>query len=91
MYCSTSLFPALSVSSRTRLLKISHVAAKIIGLPTPKLSAILKKARAVAAESDHTLFTLCSFSSVSKQISLNKMQKGLLQQEFHTCGNWNVK
>ena len=43
-----------------RLLKISHVSAKIIGLPTPKLSeiidhAMLKKARAVATESDHPL------------------------------------
>ena len=44
------------------LLKISHVSAKIIGLPTPMLSeiidhAILKKARAVATESDHPLST----------------------------------
>ena len=50
------------VSNRTRLLKISHVAVNIIGLPTAMLSemidhAILKKARAVAAESDHPLFT----------------------------------
>ena len=56
MYCSTCYYPALSVSNRTRLLKISHVAAKTIGLPTPMLSqminhAILKKARVVAAES----------------------------------------
>ncbi|KAK2177640.1 hypothetical protein NP493_588g01017 [Ridgeia piscesae] len=62
MYCSTYYYHALSVSNRTRLLKISHVAAKIIGLSTPMLSlmidhAILKKARAVAAESDHPLFT----------------------------------
>ena len=62
MYCSTCYYPALSVSNRTRLLKISHVAAKIIGLPTPMLSqmidhAILKKARVVDAESDHPLFT----------------------------------
>ena len=42
------------------LLKSSHVAAKIIGLPTPMLSKIinnakLRKARAVAVESDHPL------------------------------------
>ena len=53
---------ALSVSNHARFLKISHVVAKIIGLPTPMLSemidhAILKKARAVAGESDHPLFT----------------------------------
>ena len=41
---------------------MSHVSAKIIGLPTPKLSeiidhAMLKKARAVATESDHPLST----------------------------------
>ena len=50
------------MKNRNRLLKISHVSAKIIGLPTPKLSeiidhAILKKARAVATESDHPLST----------------------------------
>ena len=41
---------------------ISHVSAKIIGLPTPMLSeiidhAIFKRARAVATESDHPLST----------------------------------
>ena len=37
MYSSTCYYPALSVSNRyrTRLLTISHVAPKIIGLPTP--------------------------------------------------------
>ena len=60
--CSICYYPALSVKNRNRLLKISHVSAKIIGLPTPKLSeiidhAILKKARAVATESDHPLST----------------------------------
>ena len=61
-YCSMCYYPALSVSNRTRVLKISHVATKINGLPTPILSemidhAILKKSRAVAIESDHPLFT----------------------------------
>ena len=60
IYCSTCYYPALSVSNRTRLLKLSHVAAKIIGLPMlPQMidNAILKKARAVVAETDHPLFT----------------------------------
>ena len=61
-YCSICYYPALSVKNRNRLLKISHVSAKIIGLPTPKLTeiidhAIFKKARAVATESDHPLST----------------------------------
>ena len=61
-YCSICYYPALSVKNRNRLLKISHVSAKIIGLPTPMPSeiidhAILKKARAVATESDHPLST----------------------------------
>ena len=61
-YCSICYYPALSVKNCNRLLKISHVSAKIIGLPIPKLSeiidhAILKKARAVATESDHPLST----------------------------------
>ena len=60
MYCSNCYYPDLSVSNRTKLLNISQVAAKIIGLPTPMLAqmidlAILKKACAVAAESDHPL------------------------------------
>ena len=60
--CSICYYPALSVKNRNRLLKISHVSAKIIGLSTPMLSeiidhAILKKARAVATESDHPLST----------------------------------
>ncbi|KAK2150448.1 hypothetical protein NP493_2777g00001 [Ridgeia piscesae] len=61
-YCSICYYPAISVKNRNRLLKVSHVSAKIIGLPTPKLSeiidhAILKKTRAVATESDHPLST----------------------------------
>ena len=61
-YCSICYYPGLSVKNRNRLLKISHVSAKIIGLPTPMLSkiidhAILKKARAVATECDHPLST----------------------------------
>ena len=62
IYCSICYYPTLSVKNRNRLLNISHVSAKIIGLPTPMLSeiidhAILKKARAVATESDHPLST----------------------------------
>ena len=65
-YCSIYYYPALSVKNRHRLLKISHVFAKIIGLPTPMLSetidhAILKKAR-----SFHVLPS-------SKEIPLYKM------------------
>ena len=61
-YCSICYYPALSVKNRKRLLKISHVSAKIIGLPTPILSeiinhAILKKARAIATKSDHPFST----------------------------------
>ena len=61
-YCNICYYPALSVKNRNRLLKSSHVSAKIIGLPTPMLSetidhAILKKDRAVATESDHPLST----------------------------------
>ena len=43
-YCSICYYPALSVKKRNRLLKISHVSAKIIGLPTPKLSEIIDHA-----------------------------------------------
>ena len=62
IYCSICYYTALSVKNRNRILKNSHVSAKIIGLPIPKLSeiinhAILKKARAAATESDHPLST----------------------------------
>ena len=57
-YCSICYYPALSVKNRNRLLKISHVSAKIIGLPTPKLSEIIDHAiGSVATESDHPLST----------------------------------
>lgn len=59
-YCNTCFFPMLSVSNRNKLLKVAHVASKIIGLPTPSLSdlngrATLRKARAIAADTDHPL------------------------------------
>ena len=61
-YCSICYYTALSVKNRNSLLKITHVSAKITGLPTPMLSeiidhAILRKACAVATESDHPLST----------------------------------
>ena len=43
-YCSMCYYPTLSVKNCNRLLKISHVYAKIIGLPTPKLSGIINHA-----------------------------------------------
>ena len=77
-YCSICYYPALSVKNRNRLLNISHVSAKIIGLPTLKFSeiidyAMLKKARAVAIESDHPLSTFFHVLPVSKEIPLYKM------------------
>ena len=50
--------------------------------------AILKKARAAVAAESLYIF---SCSSVSKEISLHKMQNGSLQQEFCVCCNYNVK
>ena len=55
-YCSIFYYPSLSVSNRTRLLIISHVAAKIIGVPTPMLSEMIDE-DSVAEDSDHPLFT----------------------------------
>ena len=43
-YCSISYYPDVSVKTRNRLMKISHVSAKIIGLPTPMLSEIIDHA-----------------------------------------------
>ena len=77
-YCSMCYYPALSVKTRNRLLKISHISAKIIGLPTPMLSeiidnAILQKARAVATESDRPLYTFFHVLPSPKEIPLYKM------------------
>ena len=88
MYCSTCYYPALSVGNRTRLLKISHHAGKIIDLPKPMLSqtidhVILKKARAVAAESDHPLFTYV-YVLPSRCI---KCKTARYKQDVCACGN----
>ena len=40
-YCSICYYPALSAKTRNRLLKISYVSAKIIGLLTPMISEII--------------------------------------------------
>ena len=68
-YCAISEFTFIYLSrtiqfnsASNRLLKISHVSAKIVGLPTPMLSeridhAILTKAHTVTTESDHPLST----------------------------------
>ena len=59
-YCSVCFFPLLSVTNRNKLIKISNTASKIIGLPTPALTdlnerATVRKARVVAADSNHPL------------------------------------
>ena len=87
MYCSTCYYPALSVSNRTRLLKISHVAAKTIGLPTPMLSqminhAILKKARVVVAGSDHPLFTYFHVLPSRRRYRCIKCKKARYSRSF---------
>jgi len=93
-YCSMCYYPALSVSNHTKLLKISHVAAKFIGLPSPMLSevidcAILKKA--VVAECDHPLFIYFHVHLSRSRYRCIKMQNGSLQHECCGCGDKNTK
>ena len=75
MYYSNCYYPALSMSNRARLLKISHVAATIIRLPTLMLCLMIGHA------------VLKNASSISKEIALYRMQNGSVQQEFCACGN----
>ena len=79
-YCSICYYPALSVKNRNRLLKISHVSAKIIGLPTPKLSEIIDHFEGNFEESSCCRYWVWSpalyvlpCTSVSKEIPLYKM------------------
>ena len=92
MYCSTWYYPALSMSNRTRLLRISHFAAEIIRLPTPILSqmidhAILKKARAVADESDHPLFTYFHDLPSRRRYHCIKCKTARYSRGFCACSN----
>ena len=59
-YCYICVFPLLSISNRNKLLKFTHIASKVIGLPTPSLPqlterACLRKARAIERDQDHPL------------------------------------
>ena len=59
-YCSGIYYPSLSVTERNKLVKISNMASKIIGLPVPPISeiadkALLRRAHAVSADSSHPL------------------------------------
>ena len=95
-YCSSCYYPALSVKNRNRLLKISHVSAKIIGLPTQMLSeiidhAILKKARAAATESDHPLSTFFLVLPSRRRYRCIKCKTSRYKQELCACGHYNVE
>ncbi|KAI2649485.1 RNA-directed DNA polymerase from mobile element jockey [Labeo rohita] len=66
LYCSPCFFTTLSVTSKNKLIKFSHLASKIIQLPTPSLTdandtATTRLARTIASSPDHPLnrfFTL---------------------------------
>ena len=66
LYCSPCFYNMLTVSNRNKLIRITHRASKIIGLPTPNLSdlnnrAIARKASIIAHDPSHPLnpyFTL---------------------------------
>ena len=59
-YCNICVFPLLSLSNRNKLIKFTHTASKVIGLPTPSLPllterACLRKAWAIERDLDHPL------------------------------------
>ena len=91
-YCSICYYAALSMKNRNRLLKISHVSAKIIGIPTPMLSeiidhAILKKAHAVATESDHPLSTFFHVLPSQRRYRCIKCKTSRYSKRFCACGH----
>ena len=60
MYCNIIFWPSISETEKKKLLKVTQLAAKIIGLPVPSLStlcnrALLRKACAVADDTSHPL------------------------------------
>ncbi|KAJ0008551.1 hypothetical protein NQD34_015966 [Periophthalmus magnuspinnatus] len=44
LYCSTCFYNMLTVKNRTKLIKVTHIPAKIIGLPTPNLTDLNNRA-----------------------------------------------
>ena len=59
-YCGSCIYPLLSITNRNKLLKITRIASKIIGLPTPSLTkltehACLRKALIIERDQDHPL------------------------------------
>ena len=59
-YCSMIFLPALSVTEKNKLLKVSNTASKIINHPVPSVSEIternlLRKAHAVSGDDSHPL------------------------------------
>lgn len=60
LYCSSCFYTMLSVSNRNKLLRISHIASKIIRSPTPNISelnieAIARLARSIVSDTEHPL------------------------------------
>jgi len=51
LYCSICFFHMLTVTNRVKLTRITHTAAKTIGLPTPNLTELNNKAIARIATS----------------------------------------
>lgn len=56
LYCSTCFFNLLTVKNRTKLIKVTNTAAKIVGLPAPSLTELNNRAIgrfAFSIEQDH--------------------------------------
>ena len=86
-YCNICYFPLLSVANRNKLLKVSNTAAKIIGLPTPSLSqlcevATLRKARALADETDHPLSEYFCLLPSGRRYRCMKCSKARFNKSF---------
>ena len=59
-YCNVIFWPSISETEKKKLLKVTKIAAKLVGLPVPSLSALcdkslLRKACAVADDTSHPL------------------------------------
>lgn len=59
LYCSSCFYTMLSVSNRNKLLRITHIASKIVRSPTPNISelnseAIARLARSIVSDTEHS-------------------------------------
>ena len=86
-YCGSCIYPLLSITNRNKLLKITRIASKIIGLPTPSLTkltehACLRKALIIERDQDHPLNQLFECLPSGRRFRCIKCNKKKYRDSF---------